>query len=62
MEGTREGGLPGRNSAFVGTVLEALGLISNSDTYNKKRMSKEAFRSHCLITGNILKYLEPRNK
>lgn len=61
MEGTREGGLTGRSSASVGTVPEALGLISNSDTYNKKRMSKEAFRSHCdsETNGNQLSSSSP---
>ena len=61
MEGTREGGLAGRNSASVGTVPEALGLISNSNIYNEKRISKEAFHSHydSETNGNQLSFSSP---
>ena len=60
MEGTgREGSLG--ETAAVGTVPEALGLISNSDTYNEKRMSKEAFHSHrdSETNGNQLSFSSP---
>ena len=55
----REGSLG--ETASVGTVPEALGLVFNSDTYNEKRMSKEAFHSHCdsETDGNQLSFSSP---